>query len=121
MDAKKELVKDIDWELFLKLANHHRIYPIIYLKIKMIDGNMIPTRVIEILHQKYKENTYHMLRLAAEMEIVSKIFTENHIRLLFLKGPVIAQDMYGDISLRTSKDLDILVPINDISKAEELL
>ncbi|MBK5484103.1 nucleotidyltransferase family protein [Peribacillus sp. TH16] len=118
---KEELVKDIDWELFLKLAKHHRVYPIIYLKIKKIDEKLIPSRVINILNQKYIENTYRMLRLAAEMEIVSKIFTENHIRLLFLKGPVIAEDIYGDISLRTSKDLDILVPINDISKAEELL
>ena len=26
--------KDIDWELFLQLAKHHRVYPILYSKIK---------------------------------------------------------------------------------------
>ena len=45
------------------------------------------------------------------MEQVSKLFNENKINLLILKGPVLAVDLYGDISLRTSSDLDILIPI----------
>ncbi|MEH6944561.1 nucleotidyltransferase domain-containing protein, partial [Bacillus sp. JJ722] len=45
----------------------------------------------------------------------------NHIRLLFMKGPAIAADLYGDISLRTSKDLDILVNKFDLKRVEELL
>ena len=31
-----------------------------------------------------------MLHLSGEMEQVSKLFTENEIRTLFLKGPVLA-------------------------------
>ncbi|MET1179934.1 nucleotidyltransferase family protein [Peribacillus simplex] len=118
---KKELVKDIDWDLFLILVNHHRVYPLIYLKIKNIDNKIIPSRVLRILHKKYKENTFKMLLLSSEMEKISKVFTEKKIRLLFLKGPVIAEDIYGDISLRTSKDLDILIPTNDLSKADKLM
>jgi hypothetical protein len=38
-----------------------------------------------------------------------------------LKGPVLAKALYGDISLRTSKDLDILIPVEDVDKAEEIL
>ena len=41
--------------------------------------------------------------------------------LLVLKGPVLAVDLYGDVSLRTSGDLDILIPINDLDKAENFL
>ncbi|WP_336866212.1 nucleotidyltransferase family protein [Peribacillus frigoritolerans] len=128
MENKKdtELLKekyfiDIDWELFLELARHHRIYPLVYSKLKKIDVKLIPLYVIETMHQDYKENTFQMLHLSGEMERVSKLFTENNIRLLFLKGPAIAADIYGDISLRTSKDLDILIPITDLKKAEELL
>ncbi len=62
-----------------------------------------------------------MLHLSAEMEQVSKLFSRNQIRTLFLKGPVLAHELYGDLSLRTSCDLDFLVPINDLEKAEELL
>jgi hypothetical protein len=62
-----------------------------------------------------------MLQLSGEMEQISRLFSENQIRLLFLKGPAIAADIYGDISLRTSKDLDVLIPINNLEKAEKLL
>ncbi|WP_258831553.1 nucleotidyltransferase domain-containing protein [Peribacillus frigoritolerans] len=112
---------DIDWELFLELARHHRIYPLVYSKLKILDNKTIPLYVIQTLYQEYKENTYYMLKLSGEMERVSKLFTENNIRLLFLKGPAIAAEIYGDISLRTSKDLDILIPITDLIEVEKLL
>ena len=49
------------------------------------------------------------------------MFLENGIRTIFLKGPVIAYDLYGDISLRTSSDLDFLIPLHDLNQAEDLL
>lgn len=118
---KNKYFIDIDWELFLQLAMHHRIYPLVYSKLNKIDIEFVPLYVIQTLYQEYKENTFQMLHLSGEMERVSKLFTENNIRLLFLKGPAIAADIYGDISLRTSKDLDILIPITDLKKAEQLL
>ena len=59
-----------------------------------------------------------MLHLSGEMEQICKIFNENEIPLLVLKGPVLAADLYGDVSLRTSSDLDILIPIQDLEKVE---
>ena len=41
--------------------------------------------------------------------------------MIFLKGPVLSQDLYGDISLRTSCDLDVLIPIQNLEKVEMLL
>ncbi|TVX79104.1 nucleotidyltransferase family protein [Peribacillus simplex] len=118
---KNKYFIDIDWELFLQLAVHHRIYPLVYSKLNKIGVDLIPQDVVQTLYQEYKENTFQMLHLSGEMERLSKLFTENNIRLLFLKGPAIAEDIYGDISLRTSKDLDILIPKTDLKKAEQLL
>ncbi|MGN7229583.1 nucleotidyltransferase domain-containing protein [Priestia megaterium] len=115
------LCSDIDWNLFIKLTLHHRVYPLINFKIKMLDGEIVPTHVVQFLHQQYKRNTFQMLRLSAEMEQVSRLFSKQQIPTLFLKGPVLAQDLYGDISLRTSSDLDFLIPIQHLEKAEKLL
>ncbi len=120
-ELKKELFAEIDWDFFLQLARHHRVYPVIYTKLIKIDNRMIPKNVIRTLFKEYQKNTFQMLHLSGEMEQVSKLFTENQIRLLFLKGPVIAADLYGDISLRTSKDLDLLIPLDSLEKAEKLL
>ena len=116
-----ELFSGIDWDLFIEQSMHHRLYPVLYSKLKKIDEHLIPPYVIQYLSQEYKRNTFNMLHLSAEMEKVSRIFTEDKIRLLFLKGPVIAHDLYGDISLRTSSDIDFLIPIEDLEKAESIL
>jgi hypothetical protein len=116
-----ELSKDIDWDLFLKLAIHHRVFPLLSSKIKMLDKGLVPSFVPQFLKQRYTQNTFQMLHLSGEMESISKLFSEHQIRTLFLKGPVLAQDLYGDISLRTSSDLDFLIPIQNLEQSEELL
>ncbi|HDX9609937.1 TPA: nucleotidyltransferase family protein [Bacillus toyonensis] len=116
-----EWFSDIDWELFLEQAVHHRVYPVIYQKLKQVDEELIPSHIVQSLNRKYKKNTFQMLYLSAEMERINKICNENEIRMIFLKGPVLSQDLYGDISLRTSCDLDVLIPIQNLEKVEMLL
>lgn len=118
---QNELIIDIDWNHFLELSIYHRVYPLVYTKLITKEEQVVPPFVINALYQEFKKNTFQMLSLSGEMEQVSKLFTENNIRLLYLKGPVMAAELYGDISLRTSKDLDLLIPITDLEKAEELL
>lgn len=108
----------IDWEEFIIQARHHRIYPLLYSKSKQLFKEQIPAYVFQTLQHEYKKNTFQMLLLSAEMEQVSKLFNGDKIRLLFLKGPIIAYDLYGDISMRTCSDLDILVPINQLETVE---
>ena len=62
-----------------------------------------------------------MLHLTREMEIICKKLNKNQIRSIALKGPVLAADLYGDLSLRTSSDLDILIPITELDKGNKLL
>ncbi|UOE95449.1 nucleotidyltransferase family protein [Alkalihalobacillus sp. LMS39] len=113
--------KEIDWNTFIDYALHHRLYPSLYRLVKQLKSTVIPSFVIETLGSYYKRNTIQMLQLSAEMERVSRLFIENQIELLFLKGPVIAQYLYGDISMRTSGDLDFLIPIQKLPQAEALL
>ena len=110
-----EWFSDIDWEVFLEQAVHHRVYPVIYQKFKQVDEELIPSHIVQTLNRKYK-NTFHMLYLSAEMERINKLCNENEIRMIFLKGPVLSQDLYGDISLRTSCDLDVLIPMQNLEK-----
>ena len=50
------------------------------------------------------------------LEIIEKL--ESHgIKVLPLKGPVLAQDLYGDISQRQMRDLDLLVRETDLQQA----
>src|SRR5690606_21096883 len=116
-----KLFVEANWESFVELTRHHRVYPYLYSRIKGITENRIPSSVIRVLHAEYRRNTFQMLHLSGEMEMIEKVLSENRVRALYLKGPVLAQDLYGDLSLRTSCDLDLLIPISQLYIAEALL
>jgi len=115
-----ELLVDVDWKKFIQLAKHHRVYPMVYENILRKSIN-VPDFVMDTLNNLCFKNTMNMLTLTAEIETVCKTLASNNIQTLVLKGPILADYLYGDISKRTSKDLDILVPITKIEKVEELL
>ncbi|SFL15921.1 Uncharacterised nucleotidyltransferase [Paenibacillus sp. 1_12] len=116
-----ELFQNIDWEHFLNLVSHHRLFSLVYKKIRTLDKQSFPTQVVQTLQQEYKLNTYEMLHLSGEMERLCRQLSEALIDCLFLKGPILATELYGDLSLRSSCDLDILVHLKDLDRAEQLL
>lgn len=120
-EPNESLWNDIDWALVLEYAMHHRIYPLLHSKVKAYNDELVPGYVRDYLNQKYRKNTFQMLHLSAEMESVNKLFSNHNIRTLFLKGPILAQELYGDISLRTCSDLDFIIPIECLDNAEKLL
>ncbi|AXI10762.1 Renal dipeptidase [Oceanobacillus zhaokaii] len=117
----KGLFQSVDWNLFIDLAMHHRVYPVLHSKLKLAIDKQIPEYVVDTISRPYKQNTLQMLFLTAEMEQISQLFAAREISLLQLKGPALAHDLYGDISLRTSSDLDVLIPIEQLQLAEEIL
>lgn len=110
----------VDWPRFLKLAKNHRVFPVLsaYFN-KKTTG--IPDYVRAELDTESRYNRFKMLSLAAEMSRISACLASGGIRSLVLKGPLLAQDLYGDLSKRTSKDLDILIPAAKLDKARSLL
>lgn len=121
-DLNQESFTHIDWNLLIDLAMHHRVYPVLYGRLKVLsETTRIPTFVLESLSEQYRRNTFQMLHFSAEMNYVSQLFAQHQIPLLFLKGPTLGHDLYGDISLRTSGDLDVLVPIEELTYTEDIL
>lgn len=110
---------NIDWNQFVKLVRHHRVYPQMYSRMK--NSKLIPADVLQALYRDYETNTFRMLRLSAEMERVCASLERNGIASIVLKGPALAKELYDDLSLRTCKDLDILIPMADVEEAEEIL
>ncbi len=117
----QELLRSVDWDRFIELSRHHRVFPSVNRKLQEINAAEVPAFVGTMFQRDYYRNTLLMLGLSGEMEQLAKAFSEEGIRSLFLKGPVIAADLYGDVSLRTSCDLDLLIPIKELEQAERIL
>ncbi|MBW4082050.1 nucleotidyltransferase family protein [Paenibacillus sp. S150] len=120
-ERNPQMFADIDWELWVRLSLHHRVFPYIYPKLSRMHEEHVPAGVTQRLKWEYRKNTVQMLQLSGEMGYIGEELAKQNIRSLFLKGPVLAQELYGDISLRTSRDLDFLVPMEQLAEAEALL
>lgn len=110
-----------DWNIFLEFVLHHRLFPGLASNLKKTSAAEIPEITYSQLQNWHHSNTFQMLHLTAEMERLNRCLYDNHIPVLFLKGPVLAKALYSDLSLRTSSDLDLLVPMNQLENVEELL
>ncbi|WP_274648618.1 nucleotidyltransferase family protein [Paenibacillus humicola] len=120
-ENEQHLLSETNWKTFIDLARHHRVEPYLHYKLKQLTATGIPSFVKRTFNRDYRVNTFLMLQLCGEIERIGKLFAEHDIRALNLKGPVIAKDLYGDVSLRTSCDLDLVIPISDLQRAEALL
>ncbi len=115
------LDSSINWYVFLEVVKQHRLYPIIYKKLNDGLTKEIPEEILVQLRDLYQQNTFRMMKMSAEMERLSDCFQKQEIRCLFLKGPALAYHLYGNLSLRTSNDLDVLISLKDLKKADDLL
>ncbi|MGO4542046.1 nucleotidyltransferase domain-containing protein [Paenibacillus sp. 2TAB19] len=123
LDEKRirEYASNMKWDSFMELTLHHRVYPIVYLKLSQIHSSLIPAEIMELLRYHYNSNILKMMQLTKEMNMICGKLSDNSIRTLLLKGPTLAIQLYGDMSHRTSKDLDILLDVEDVERAEEVL
>ncbi len=111
-------LREMDWVRFLRLTEHHRVVPTVYLQLKTLNHPFIPAELLRNLQAQYHRNTLRMLHLQAEAERLTRLLIAHGIRVLMLKGPALAQQLYGDVSLRTSKDIDLLIAPDDMDEAE---
>ncbi|MEH7493787.1 nucleotidyltransferase domain-containing protein [Neobacillus niacini] len=120
-DLLREEHENIDWRMFLDLTLHHRVYPLLASKLSNIETSLIPQFVTQTVYGYYKKNIFKMLQLSGEMERIAKIFNAKSIKAIFLKGPFLGNEIYGDVSLRTCGDLDLLIPIEDLDSTHKIL
>jgi hypothetical protein len=111
----------LDWGRFLELAHFHRLYPLIYPAVRKLNDSRIPPEVLQKLRQDCHVNQLRQLRLAGELTRLAGLIAAEGLTLISLKGPFFAQQLFGDMGLRASRDLDLLVKEEEFDRVEELL
>jgi Uncharacterised nucleotidyltransferase len=113
--------QSLDWDYIIERAAHHNILPLLDRQLQQIDGSNIPPHVLTQLRTNFDRNFQNNLRLTLELVKLSRLFADRSIPLLAFKGPVLAQQVYGNLGLRQFVDLDLLVPEADVVRTSHLL
>jgi hypothetical protein len=115
------LQEAIDWEYLLERAAEHRMLPLLYWHLSSASQEAVPKNVLSRLRHSFQTNKLRALLLAGELLILHELFEQRGIPVIPYKGPVLAASVYGDLGLRMTGDLDILLRKQDVLEAKELL
>jgi hypothetical protein len=111
----------IDWEYLFQLAGRHAVLPLLYRGLETNAREAAPQDFRDRLRQKFRDNATRNLLLAGELIRIARLFEAESVPVLAYKGPALAVQAYGDLSLRRFIDLDVIVRRSDVGRAGELL
>jgi hypothetical protein len=111
----------IDWKLFYRHVNKHRVLPVVYKNMRTFSADQIDDSVMTALKKKSMQSTGHSLKLSSELVRIAGILNEQEIRFLSLKGPLLSLALFGDMNIRISKDLDLMIDLADLERTDKLL
>jgi len=115
------VAQPLDWLKAIDLASGHRLSPILSCQVQQHAAARLPETIRLCLIERFRAQTIRNFELTRELLEVLSVLEKSGVRALAFKGPVLAQQLYGDLSLREFVDLDILVAPNDASAVIALL
>ena len=110
-----------DWSQYLRLVDRHRTPAISWAVLKRVPQLEIPAPAAAELQKRSDACRIQALRHFQILITILKSFDQAGIPVMPLKGPLLSLEIYRDVGLRQSKDLDIAVPFQDLSRAERCL
>ena len=111
----------LDWDFVLSEATENSVGPLLDLNLRTVAPDSVPAAATERLKIACRTNTVRCLFLAAELHKILEMFRSAGIMAIPYKGPVLAEQAYGNLTLRDFDDLDIVVPQRDLPKAHEVM
>ena len=108
------------WKALFDLADRHSVQPLLCQSLLNFP-ELIPSEQTNRVKQSFQTNLHKSLLLSRELiRIVDHLSTEG-IEVMPFKGLALAEALYGDIALRQSGDIDLLVRVPDLPRIREAL
>jgi hypothetical protein len=106
--------RQLDWPALLALAERHGVQPLLHQAVALFKS--IPVDVSRTLNQNYESNLHKSLLLSRELIRILDHLASLRIDAMPYKGLAVAEALYGDIALRQSGDIDLLIHREDFPR-----
>lgn len=106
----------LDWGAVRSLVFQEDVLPLFFRNARR-SGCALPPDFHDEIATEYRMNAATNVALRRELLRVCSYLQQQGIRCIPLKGPVLAEALYGDGALRRSTDIDLLVPAESVPRA----
>jgi len=112
------LQRPVRWKSLFALADKHGTLPFLYTSLSGLE-DAVPAEEMRQLKQGYQTNLHKALLLSREQIRIVGSLTERGIEVMPYKGLALAEVLYGDIALRQSGDIDLLIRPQDLPRVRD--
>ena len=110
-----------DWPHFFDVLRKHCVEGLVYRSISQLSETAMPSPELAKLKALAQRSGFHALQTAHETHRLTQSLAEQGIPVGVLKGTPLAVRAYGNVTLRHSKDIDLLVMPAQVDAADKFL
>src|SRR5271166_1832923 len=114
------LQSPLQWTVLFDLATRHGVQPLLYQALLNFKGEIAP-EYFAALTQQYQTNLHKSLILSRELIQIVDALCSLGIDVMPYKGLALAETIYGDIALRQTGDMDLLIHAADLQRVREVV
>jgi hypothetical protein len=111
------LAGTMNWASLLALAQQHGVAPLLCEVLSPIE-NELPAEPMRLLKQRFQTNIRKSLILAGELIRILDRIDAIGVEVMPYKGLTLAETMYGNMALRQTGDIDLLIRPQDFPKTK---
>lgn len=112
---------DINWELLYLYADSHSVKPQLAVLISMIRTGLVPNDFRKKIEDASRQNLVDQLDHLKEFFRVMRRLVGKGVAVVPFKGFWLAEKYYGNLALRESDDIDILVRFADLLQIRRVM
>lgn len=109
------LQQPVHWKSLFSLADRQGTQPLLYQALLGVQ-DQVPSEETQWLKQSYLTNLHKTLLLSGELIRILDHLSALGVEVMPYKGLALAEALYGDITLRQSGDIDLLIHIQDLPR-----
>jgi hypothetical protein len=124
-DRRQEAIRTaaaqpLDWSRVIRLANRHQIIGLIHDGLTRVRPD-VPREIVREFDTKAAVLVCENLEMARESLRLQRLFDDANLPVLFIKGAALGMVAFGNLGLRASQDIDILVTDETLPVATALI
>ncbi len=111
----------LNWDSLLNDAAGHTVTPLLAKQLTAVAGDALSAARLKQLKDLARAAVVRSLAFSAELIAILDLFRSEGLQAIPYKGPVLAEQAYGDFTLREFEDLDLILRQKDMPKANRLI
>lgn len=120
-EIRELAARPLDWDYLFAEAAENSLRPLLVRHLSACAAEIVPPHQMKRLTDAARANTARCLILTAELIQIMNRFRAAGMSAIPYKGPVVAAQAYGDVTLREFEDLDIVLRQRDMPRANEIV